>query len=48
MRLLLIVDDGVAIRDTLTELVGKDGREILTAGDGQEALNRLAEVPRRV
>jgi CheY-like chemotaxis protein len=46
MGLLLIVEDEVAIRDTLTELVGKDGREILTAGDGQEALERLTEGPR--
>ena len=43
---LLIVEDEVAIRDTLTELVGKDGREIVTASDGQEALERLTEVPR--
>jgi CheY-like chemotaxis protein len=43
---LLIVEDEVAIRDTLTELIGKDGREIVTAGDGQEALERLTEVPR--
>jgi CheY-like chemotaxis protein len=46
MGSLLIVDDEVAIRDTLTELVGKDGREIVTASDGQEALERLTEVPR--
>ena len=43
---LLIVDDEIAIRDTLTELVGKDGREIITARDGQEALERLSKVPR--
>ncbi|MBV9498622.1 MAG: response regulator [Acidobacteriaceae bacterium] len=46
MGRLLIVDDEVAIRETLTELVGKDGRDILTASDGQEALERLIEVPR--
>jgi CheY-like chemotaxis protein len=46
MGALLIVEDEVAIRDTLTELVGKDGREIVTAGDGQEALERLTKVPR--
>lgn len=43
---LLIVEDEVVIRDTLTELVSKDGREIVTASDGQEALERLAEIPR--
>jgi CheY-like chemotaxis protein len=43
---LLIVEDEVAIRETLTEIVAKDGREIVTATDGQEALERLTEVPR--
>jgi CheY-like chemotaxis protein len=43
---LLIVDDEIAVRDTLTELLGTDGREIVTASDGQEALERLTEVPR--
>ena len=39
---LLIVEDEMAVRDTLTELVSKDDREIVTASDG-EALERLAE-----
>jgi CheY-like chemotaxis protein len=43
---LLIVEDEGAIRETLTEIVAKDGREIVTASDGQEALERLTEVPR--
>jgi CheY-like chemotaxis protein len=43
---LLIVEDEAATRDTLTELLGKDGREIVTASDGQEALERLTKVPR--
>jgi CheY-like chemotaxis protein len=30
----------------LTEIVAKDGREIVTASDGQEALERLTEIPR--
>jgi CheY-like chemotaxis protein len=30
----------------LTELLEKEGREIVTAGDGEEALERLTEVPR--
>jgi CheY-like chemotaxis protein len=46
MRPLLIVEDEIAIRDMLTELIGQDGREIVTASDGQEALERLTEVPR--
>jgi CheY-like chemotaxis protein len=44
MGLLLIVEDEIAVRDTLTELVSNDGREIITASDGQEALERLTEV----
>lgn len=32
---LLIVEDEIAVRDTLTELLGTDGREIVTASDGQ-------------
>lgn len=43
---LLIVEDEIAVRDTLTELLATDGREIVTASDGQEALERLTEVPR--
>jgi CheY-like chemotaxis protein len=46
MDTILIVDDEVATRNTLTELLGKDGREIVTAGDGEEALELLAKVPR--
>lgn len=46
MGLLLIVEDEIAVRETLTELVGKDGRYIVTASDGQEALERLTQVPR--
>jgi len=33
-------------RDALSELLEKDGREIVTAGDGQEAFERLREVRR--
>jgi CheY-like chemotaxis protein len=43
---LLIVEDEIAVRDALTKLVSKDGREIETASDGQEALARLTEAPR--
>ncbi|HJU09951.1 MAG TPA: response regulator [Candidatus Binataceae bacterium] len=43
---VLIVDDEFATRDMLTELLGKDEREILTASDGREALERLSEPPR--
>jgi len=43
---LLIIEDEIAVRDALTKLVSKNGREIVTASDGQEALARLTEVPR--
>ena len=43
---LLIVEDQVVIRDALVELLGEDGREIVTASDGQEAFDRLMETPR--
>jgi CheY-like chemotaxis protein len=46
METLLIIDDEHATRETLSELLDKDGREIVTAGDGQEALERLREIPR--
>ena len=46
MEIVLIVEDEVTTRDALIELLGNDGREIVTAGDGQEAMERLAKVPR--
>ncbi len=46
METILIVEDEVTTRDTLTDLLAKDGREIVTAGDGQEALERLTKIPR--
>jgi CheY-like chemotaxis protein len=46
METILIVEDEVTTRNALIELLGKDGREIVTAGDGQEAMERLEQVPR--
>ncbi|MBV8772588.1 MAG: response regulator [Deltaproteobacteria bacterium] len=46
METVLIIDDERMIRETLTELLEKDGREIVTARDGQEGLERLTEIPR--
>ncbi len=46
METILIVEDEVTTRDALTDLLAKDGREIVTAGDGQEALKRLTEISR--
>jgi CheY-like chemotaxis protein len=46
METVLIVEDEVATRDILIEILAKDGREIVTAGDGQEAMERLAKLQR--
>jgi CheY-like chemotaxis protein len=46
MGTVLIVDDEFASRDGLTVLLEKDGREIVTAADGQEALERLSHISR--
>jgi CheY-like chemotaxis protein len=46
MKTVLIVDDEAATRDMLVELLHKDGREIVTAADGHQALERLTEVSR--
>ena len=43
MGTVLIVEDHCASRDALRELVEKDGRAVVTASDGQEALNRCQE-----
>jgi CheY-like chemotaxis protein len=46
MATVLIVEDEITTRDALTEVLEKEGREIITASDGQEALERLTKVPR--
>jgi CheY-like chemotaxis protein len=46
METVLIVEDDTETRNTLTELLEKDGRGIVTASDGQEAFERLSDVPR--
>jgi CheY-like chemotaxis protein len=45
MRTVLIVEDHCAARDVLKQLVEKDGRAVVTAGDGQEALDRVRSIP---
>jgi PleD family two-component response regulator len=44
LEAVLIVEDELTTRDALIELLEKDGRAIVTAGDGQEAFERLREV----
>ncbi len=46
METILIVEDEATTRDILSDLLAKDEREIVTASDGQEALERLTEIPR--
>jgi CheY-like chemotaxis protein len=46
METILIVEDEIRTRDILIELLAKDGREIVTASDGQEAMDCLTNVPR--
>ena len=45
MGTVLIVEDHCASRDALRQLVENDGRPVVTAGDGQEALNRVRSIP---
>lgn len=42
-RWILVVDDEFAIRDTLTGVLAQEGYEVVCAGNGQEALERLRE-----
>jgi CheY-like chemotaxis protein len=46
METVLIVEDEIRTRDILIELLAKDGREIVTASDGQEAIECLTKVSR--
>ena len=46
METVLIVEDDTEMRNTLAALLEKDGREVVTAGNGQEAFERLSDVPR--
>jgi CheY-like chemotaxis protein len=42
---ILVVDDDVALRDALAELLRDNGFEVSCAGDGSEALGRLEDAP---
>jgi CheY-like chemotaxis protein len=45
MGSVLIVEDHCASRDVLKQLIEKDGRAVLTAGDGRDALKRARSIP---
>ncbi len=42
-RVLLVVDDDAAIRESLSELLRDEGYLVVTAANGREALERLRE-----
>ncbi len=48
MPRILIVDDDPIVATSLAELLGDDGHDCVTAHDGQEALDVLADAQRRV
>lgn len=45
MQTVLVVDDEIAIRETLAQILGYEDYRVLTAGTGQEALDLLDEQP---
>ena len=45
--LVLVVDDDAAIREAIVDLLVDEGFEAVAAGNGVEALNLLAESPRK-
>ncbi len=42
---ILIIEDDAPIREVLTEILQLDGYSVITAGNGEEGLQRLAEGP---
>lgn len=44
---VLVIDDELAIREAMASLLGGWGHEVITAGSGEEALERLSSCPDR-
>ena len=42
----MVVDDDDAVREAIADVLALDGYEVVTAGDGREALRLLGSVPR--
>ncbi|MFN3652673.1 MAG: sensor histidine kinase [Armatimonadota bacterium] len=45
-RVILLVDDDRAVRESMAELLVEFGHDVVTAANGQEALELLREIPR--
>jgi len=45
MASILLVDDDALLRETVQQLLERDGHQVATAADGEEGLRRLAERP---
>lgn len=45
--LVLVVDDEIAIREAMASLLGGWGHEVITAASGDEAMARVADLPRQ-
>ena len=45
MKIVMIVDDDLDIRDTLKDVLGDSGYEVWTAADGLEAMTQLRTRP---
>lgn len=43
--LVLVIDDEIAIREAMASLLGGWGHEVITAGSGDEAIERLSQCP---
>jgi CheY-like chemotaxis protein len=42
---ILVADDQIANCELLAEILTAEGFDVITAGDGAEALNQFAETP---
>ena len=45
-KVVVVVEDDLDIREAIREILDEEGYEVFTAGNGQEALELLANIPR--
>ncbi len=43
MRIILLVEDDFDVRETIAEVLGDEGYQVVTAADGQQALDQLRD-----